>query len=89
MPGTEFFFFFSKAANLQIKQEKPITVKVLIAGKFHFRGNQLDTDIALGTVEYLNKEMDYITRYAANRQLDFLDNMLSQSIYYGKFKVKS
>ena len=55
---------------------------------FFCRANQLDTDIALGTVEYLDKEMDYIPRYAANKQLKYLDKMLSKSKFYGKFKVQ-
>jgi hemerythrin-like domain-containing protein len=39
-------------------------------------------------VEYLDKEMDYIPRYAANKQLKYLDKMLSKSKFYGKFKVQ-
>ncbi|CAC5411232.1 ANPEP [Mytilus coruscus] len=50
------------------------------------RANQLNADIGLGIVEYLDKEMDYVPRTAANKQLSYLDSMLSKSNYYGKFK---
>lgn len=65
----------------------PINRAQLINDAWSFsRANQLDVDIALNAVEYLDKEMDYIPRHAANKQLEYLDKMLSKSVYYGKFK---
>lgn len=59
----------------------------LILNVYILRANQLNANIGLGIIEYLDKEMDYVPRTAANKQLSYLDSMLSKSNYYGKFKV--
>jgi hypothetical protein len=38
-------------------------------------------------MEYLDKEMDYVPWYAANRQLGNVGNMLKTTEFYGAYKV--
>lgn len=56
---------------------------------FRYRASQLSTKIALGTFEYLKDELDYIPWVAAQRQLDYLDRMLSRTELYGLFAVST
>ncbi|KAK6184957.1 hypothetical protein SNE40_007297 [Patella caerulea] len=46
----------------------------------------LDITIALKTLEYLNKEEDYVPREAARIQIAFVERMLSKSPVYGAWK---
>ncbi|KAK7497860.1 hypothetical protein BaRGS_00010994 [Batillaria attramentaria] len=50
------------------------------------RGDYLSMDIALLTVEYLHQEMDYIPWHEAQKELDFVDKMLSRTALYGDFQ---
>ena len=45
-------------------------------------------EIALQTVEYLHREMDYVPWAAAGDELRYVDTMLSRTALYGKFQVK-
>ena len=55
--------------------------------KYDFRAGQLSTDIALHTLEYLGKELEYVPWAAAQKQLSYLDSMLSKTDLYGQFEV--
>ena len=70
------------------KVDTPFTV-VALACLFNFRASQLSTNIALSTLEYLNKELEYVPWVAAQRQLSYLDSMLSKTDMYGQFEVKT
>ena len=54
----------------------------------YFRAGELDIDIALRTLEYLNTEEDYVPWVAAIRQLSYVDRMLKRTSLYGTFKVR-
>ena len=44
-------------------------------------------EIALQTVEYLHREMDYVPWAAAGDELSYVDTMLSRTALYGQFQV--
>ncbi|ESP00388.1 hypothetical protein LOTGIDRAFT_238559 [Lottia gigantea] len=46
----------------------------------------INMSIALQTVEYLGKEMEFVPRRAANRELENVQRMLSKSDIYGAWK---
>lgn len=49
---------------------------------------KLDYELALDILDYLHHELDYVAWKAAEEDLNFLDNMLSGTKVYPKFKVK-
>lgn len=53
---------------------------------FH-RAGDLSTEIALGTLTYLDEELDLVPWMAAQTQIDFLKEMLGKTDIYGDFKV--
>ena len=54
---------------------------------YDFRAGQLSTEIALHILEYLKKELEYVPWAAAQRQLSYIDGMLSKTELYGQFVV--
>jgi len=53
------------------------------------RAGETGIDVALQTVEYLDKETDFVPWSAAKRELKYLDLMLSKSEVYGDFQVQT
>lgn len=51
------------------------------------RAGELSTEIAMGTLTYLDKEHDLVPWLAAKTQIDYLDEMLRKTDIYGEFKV--
>ena len=51
------------------------------------RAGQLSTEMALNTMEYLSKELEYIPWVTAQRQISYLDYMLRKTDLYGQFQV--
>ncbi|KAK3575959.1 hypothetical protein CHS0354_019277 [Potamilus streckersoni] len=50
------------------------------------KASQLDLDTALGTLDYLDLEQDYIPWSAASKEMSFLDVRLVRTAIYGKFQ---
>ncbi|XP_021377931.1 uncharacterized protein LOC110466016 isoform X1 [Mizuhopecten yessoensis] len=50
------------------------------------RSDQLNIEIPLEALEYLNQEMEYVVWVTAKQQLKFLDTMLSKTDAYGQFQ---
>jgi hypothetical protein len=53
---------------------------------FLYRAQELPIAIALDTLNYLNKEDDYVPWSAVLRELGYLDDMLSTTEIYGEFQ---
>lgn len=55
--------------------------------QFIYRAEELPVTIALGTLNYLDKEMDHVPWAAATRELAYVNDMLSKTETFGDFQV--
>ena len=78
-----FFIFFVKSHPTTTST----CIRIAFMKWFLYRAQELPITIALDTLNYLNKEDDYLPWSAVLRELGYLDDMLSTTEIYGEFQV--